>query len=105
MVYLQLLSEAKSRTNACARPDGQVADRWHSVLYIPGLLTPATWRKSQQVGGRGGVWRCAWGLAACSRSWAAEPPNKLGVHATCEHLIQRAALLPRLPRRPRSGRR
>jgi hypothetical protein len=48
--YLQLLSESKSRVNACSGEGGAVADRWHSALYMPGVLGPQRWRKSAQVG-------------------------------------------------------
>ncbi|KAI3434431.1 hypothetical protein D9Q98_002508 [Chlorella vulgaris] len=46
--YLQLLSEIKSRVNACSGEGGAVADRWHSALYLPGVLGPQRWRKSAQ---------------------------------------------------------
>ncbi|PSC74716.1 Transcription initiation factor TFIID subunit 13 [Micractinium conductrix] len=44
--YLQLLSDIKSRVNACGKPEG--VERWNSALYMPGLLTPHRWRKSAQ---------------------------------------------------------
>jgi hypothetical protein len=54
VIYLQLLSEVKSRLNACAPPDGGAVERWNSALYIPGVLGPQRWRKSSQVGLRAG---------------------------------------------------
>ncbi|KAL4439715.1 hypothetical protein ABPG75_002716 [Micractinium tetrahymenae] len=48
VVYLQLLSDTKSRVNACANTDGSMVERWNAALYMPGLLIPDKWRKSTQ---------------------------------------------------------
>ncbi|GAB4813874.1 hypothetical protein N2152v2_000920 [Parachlorella kessleri] len=47
VIYLQLLSEARSRLNACLEP-GKLADRWTPALHRPGYLTFYTWRKASQ---------------------------------------------------------